>query len=159
SSQKSQNVKWPAVPDLQLAYLTAQLQNIKTQKYMGAVLIAVHHPPFSYAPPSGSGSAGGIHGGSTAMLREIDTICKAQGVYPHAFLSGHAHNYQRYTRSVNFAGSAYTVPFVICGNSGHNVTSLTNTRSAVRPVDPAPGADVRYLDPHPGVSATGLTID
>ncbi len=35
------------------------------------------------------------------MLREIDTICKAQGVYPHAFLSGHAHNYQRYTRKLS----------------------------------------------------------
>jgi Calcineurin-like phosphoesterase len=105
SSQKGQRVKWPPVPDLQLAYLTAQLQNIKTQKYAGAVLIAVHHLPFSYAPPQGSGGAGGIHGGSTAVLLEIDAICKAQSIYPHAFLSGHAHNYQRYTRTVNFAGT------------------------------------------------------
>jgi hypothetical protein len=39
------------------------------------------------------------------------------------------------------------------------VTSLTTTRSKVKPPDPARGSDVRYLDPHPVVSATGLTID
>ena len=38
------------------------------------------------------------------MLRQIDTICKEQGVYPHAFFSAHAHNYQRYTRIINFGG-------------------------------------------------------
>jgi hypothetical protein len=159
SSQKGQATKWPAVPDLQLAYLTAQLQNIKAQKYTGAVLIAVHHPPFSYAPPAAGGGAGGNHSGSTAMLREIDTICKAQGVYPHAFLSGHAHNYQRYTRKVNFAGSNYTVPFIICGDSGHNALPLVQSRGGVTPHDPAIGANVNYLDPNPAVQATGLTID
>jgi len=64
-------------------------------------LIAVHHPPFSYAPTPKAGGGDGNHLGNTLMLREIDTICKAQGVYPHAFLSGHAHNYQRYTRKLS----------------------------------------------------------
>jgi hypothetical protein len=58
--------------------------------------MAVHHPPFSYAPAKGAGGAGGNHSSSSAMLREIDTICKQQGIYPHAVISGHAHNYQRY---------------------------------------------------------------
>src|SRR5215510_10095429 len=31
------------------------------------------------------------------MLRQIDAFCLQEGVYPHAFLSAHAHNYQRYT--------------------------------------------------------------
>jgi hypothetical protein len=47
----SENKKWPGVSDVQLAYLAAQLQNIKSQNYQGAVLLAVHHPPFSYSPP------------------------------------------------------------------------------------------------------------
>lgn len=34
------------------------------------------------------------------MLRQIDTICNQKGIYPHAFLSAHAHNYQRNTRIV-----------------------------------------------------------
>ena len=38
------------------------------------------------------------------MLRQIDEICLQEGVYPHAVLSAHAHNYQRYTRIMKFGG-------------------------------------------------------
>ena len=79
---------WPGVPGLQLDYLAAQLKRIRDEKYAGAVLLAVHHPPFSYAPTKGAGGAGGNHSSSSAMLREIDTICKQQGIYPHAVISG-----------------------------------------------------------------------
>ena len=58
------------------------------------------------------------------MLGEIDEICAAEKVYPHAFLSGHAHNYQRYTRTLAFEGKEISVPFVVCGNGGHNVSPL-----------------------------------
>src|SRR6266852_384425 len=159
SSQKNQKTKWPGVPDDQLAYLTAQLKNIKTQNYTGAVLIAVHHPPFSYAPPPKAGGAGGNHLGNTLMLREIDTVCQAQCVYPHAFLSGHAHNYQRYTRKLSFGGNNYSVPFIVAGDGGFNVKSLVYSRGGVTPPPPAPGAQVSYLDPNPAVKATGLTIE
>ncbi|MGB7728349.1 MAG: metallophosphoesterase [Candidatus Acidiferrum sp.] len=43
----SENGKWAAVPDYQLQFLAAQLQRIKKEKYAGAVLLAVHHPPFA----------------------------------------------------------------------------------------------------------------
>ena len=92
------------------------------------------------------------------MLREIDTICQAQGVYPHVFLSGHAHNYQRYTRSVNFGGKTFTVPFVVCGDGGHNVVPMVQSRGGVTPADPAPGANVSYLDVKPAVQATQLVL-
>ncbi len=117
---------WPGVPDDQLEYLAAQLKRVKDEQYQGALLLAVHHPPFSYSPSSQGG--GGNHGSSSAMLRQIDNICKDQKVYPHAFLSGHAHNYQRYTRSVHFNGQDFDVPFVVCGGSGHNVNPLTQRR-------------------------------
>jgi Icc-related predicted phosphoesterase len=158
SSQKNQKTKWPGVPDDQLAFLTAQLQNIKANSYAGAVIIAVHHPPFSYAPAQRP-SAGGIHSGSATMLAEIDSICKTQAVYPHAFLSGHAHNYQRYTRRVNLAGKNYTVPFVVSGDGGYNVTGLVQSRGGVTPPDPAPGSHVDYLDANLGGLGGGLTID
>ena len=44
-----------------------------------------------------------------------------QGVWPHAVLSGHAHSYQRYTRSIN----GIEIPHVIEGNGGHGLTPLT----------------------------------
>ena len=93
--------------------------------------------------------AGGNHSSSTAMLREIDTICKQQGVYPHAILSGHAHNYQRYTRSVHFAGKDFDVPFIICGDGGHHVNKLVQGRKGQPPVEPHMGVKVDYLDYKP----------
>ncbi|HXC32299.1 MAG TPA: metallophosphoesterase [Verrucomicrobiae bacterium] len=158
----SENGKWAAVPDLQLDFLTAQLNRIKTEKYAGAVILAVHHPPFSYAAkpvkPAPVG-ASGTHVGNSVMLGQIDTICKAQGVYPHAFLSAHAHNYQRYTRKVAFNGKNCTVPFVVCGDGGHNVNPVVEAKRG----QPAPAVgdniDVSYLDPSPVVKAGGLTLN
>ena len=115
----SEKGKWTNVPDIQLDYLQAQLSRIKEENYSGAVLLTVHHPPFSYAPPPKSRGTHGNHAGSPNMLRQIDTICKAQGVYPHAILSGHAHNYQRFTRTVN----TMQIPFLVAGCGGHSPLS------------------------------------
>jgi len=149
---------WPAVPDYQLAFLTAQLQNIKTSNYKGAVILAVHHPPFSYGLQQAA--AGGTkHYGSPLMLAEIDAICKQVGVYPHAFISGHAHNYQRFTRKLNFNGQNYSVPFIICGDSGHNVNPLVQSSFGSKPSEPGDNTDVSYMDANAVVQSTGLTLN
>lgn len=155
----SEGGKWKNVPDFQLAYLTAQLQRIKSENYAGAVLLATHHPAFTYSPQAKSGGAGGYHSSSTNMLREIDTICKTQGVYPHAFLSGHAHNYQRYTRAVKFSGASYDVPFIVCGDGGHNVNPLVQARGGNPAQEPTNGSSVSYLDTKPAVQAGGLVLE
>jgi Calcineurin-like phosphoesterase/Iron/zinc purple acid phosphatase-like protein C len=94
----------------QIAFLTAALKRVKSDKFAGAVIIAVHHPPFT----------GGVeHGGSPLMLADIDAACTAAGVWPHAVFSGHAHNYQRYTRTVN----KLQIPFIVAGCGGHNPLS------------------------------------
>jgi hypothetical protein len=49
----------------QLAYLTAALQRVKSEKYEGALLIANHHPPYT---------AGSNKGWSTDMLGQIDKM-------------------------------------------------------------------------------------
>jgi Calcineurin-like phosphoesterase len=155
----SENNKWKQVPDYQLAFLTAQLQRIKQENYQGAVLLAVHHPPFSYAPPPATGASGGKHPGNSVMLADIDTICKQQGVYPHAFLSGHEHNYQRFTRTLNFGGKNYSVPFVVCGDSGHNVDSVVNPKLSKSAPEPGDNVDVTYLEVKPVVQSTGLILN
>jgi len=148
---------WPAVPDYQLAFLMAQLQNIRNTNYQGAVILAVHHPPFTYTPQSGTG--GGKHYGSPFMLADIDTICKSVGVYPHAVISGHAHNYQRYTRNLTFNAKNYSVPFIICGDSGHNVTSLVQSSFGKKASEPADNTDVSYMDTNGIVQSTGLALN
>lgn len=154
----SEGGKWNAVPDYQLQYLTTQLSNIKKTNYAGAVIVAVHHPPFSYSQPGGAPTAD--HGGSPTMRSEIDAICKTVGVYPHAFISGHAHNYQRYTRTVQFAGNKlYQVPFIICGNSGHNSLPLYTPTKGQKYKDPAKKSNVTYMDTKPSVTATKLILE
>jgi Calcineurin-like phosphoesterase len=90
----------------QIAFLTAALKRVKSDKFTGAVIIAVHHPPFT---------GGSQHGGSPLMLADIDSACTAAGVWPHAVFSGHSHNYQRFTRTVN----KYQIPFLVAGCGGH----------------------------------------
>jgi hypothetical protein len=104
----------PAIGHSQLDYLKAALNRVKSENYTGALIIADHHPPYT---------AGSIHGWSIEMLSQIDAICDKAGVWPHAFLSGHAHNYQRFTRTR--AGGGTQIPYVVCGNGGHNVRPLT----------------------------------
>jgi hypothetical protein len=155
----SEGKKWTTVPNYQLDFLAAQLKRIKDEKYKGAVLLAVHHPPFSYSPPKASKAAGGNHGCSSAMLRQIDTICQQQGVYPHAFLSAHAHNYQRYTRTVHFGNADFDVPFIVCGDGGHNVNALVQSRRGHPAQEPHPGSDVSYLELKPAVKTSGLLLE
>jgi hypothetical protein len=150
---------WSNVEDYQLEFLTAQLKRIKSEDYAGAVLLAVHHPPFSYAPPPHTGGTGGNHGSSSDMLREIDTICQKEGVYPHAFLSAHAHNYQRYTRTVHFGGQDFDVPFIVCGDGGHNVNALVRGRKGQAPPEPGNGVNVDYMDVKPAIKTGGLLLE
>ena len=109
---------FPQLSDVQIAYLTAALTRVKTDKFAGAVLIAVHHPPYTF----------GKHTGSLTMLKEIDAVCSATGVWPHAILSGHSHNYQRYTRAIGNR----QIPHMVIGNGGHGLTVLSGTPVTLR---------------------------
>ncbi len=51
----------------------------------------------------------------------MDEICKEVGIWPHAILAGHAHSYQRFTR---LRDDGTEIPYLICGNGGHNVQKL-----------------------------------
>src|SRR5579863_3972220 len=104
----SQGQKSSPVDDQQLAFLVTALQAAK--KKGGATIVVTHHPPYS---------GGTTHGGSPLMLADIDAACTKANYWPHAHLSGHAHNYQRFTRTVN----KYDVPYVVCGSGGHSPLS------------------------------------
>lgn len=103
-----------AAGDLQqIAWLTNTLQAIAGSRQTGirkALLIGVHHPPFSQ----------GGHSGSPAMLQQIDDACNAAGLGPDVLLAGHSHTYQRYTRTVTIAGHQAQVPYIVAGCGGHN---------------------------------------
>lgn len=114
---------YPYLGQTQLTYLRSALQRIKDEKFAGAILIAVHHPPYTAVTHQyyDDSPAFGDHGGSPEMLKEIDAACTETGVWPHAVLSGHAHNYQRFTRTKD----GRQTPFIVAGNGGHAIASLT----------------------------------
>jgi hypothetical protein len=102
------------------------------------------------------------------MLSQIDAVCNEAGIWSHAVLSGHAHNYQRFTRH----HGKTQIPYVICGNGGHALAKLTRKgASALRtpsPLDVTGHADQvtleNYDDEDYGylriiVSATQLRIE
>ncbi|RRA48014.1 metallophosphoesterase [Acidipila sp. EB88] len=60
----------PTLDDSQLTYLQAALARCKAEKFAGAVMIAVHHPPYT---------AGTTHGGSPRMLQDLDAAAAAAG--------------------------------------------------------------------------------
>jgi hypothetical protein len=109
----SQGGHYPICDD-QLAFLKAELIRLKPDHDAGhrAVLIAVHHPP---------ASVDGKHGGSTGLSTDIDNACTAAGLWPDAVLSGHAHLYQRFSRTV--AGLARAIPYVTSGSGGYAATA------------------------------------
>ncbi len=106
----------PLLNDTQITFLEAALSRCKTEKFTGAVIIVVHHPPFT---------AGTTHGGSPRMLQDLDAAATAAGFRPHAVFSGHAHNYQRFTRTLNPGTSgSTTIPYMVVGNGGHGIDKI-----------------------------------
>ena len=110
SSMKGQ---YPTVTDEQVNFLQAELTRLKPARDAGqqAVLIAVHHPP---------ASVDSVHGGTVGLANDIDAACQAAGLWPDAVLSGHAHLYQRFSRSVS--GLGRTIPYVVSGSGGFAAT-------------------------------------
>jgi hypothetical protein len=101
------------IGDDQLTFLKSELARLKPQRdaLQRAVVLAVHHPPLS---------ADARHGGSTGVQNDLDACCKQAGLWPDLVLSGHAHLYQRFTRTVD--GGRQT-PYLVAGSGGFAATA------------------------------------
>ena len=112
----------PSLNDTQLAYLQAALRRCKTENYKGAVIVAVHHPPYT---------AGTTHGGSPRMLQDLDEAATEAGFWPHAVFSGHAHNYQRFTRTLDPGTAGQTnLVYMVAGHGGHGLDKIRKVKGA-----------------------------
>lgn len=107
----SEGGAWPEIGDTQLDFLRAALQRAKSEQYAGALVLAHHHPAYT---------AGSKHGWSPTLTAEVDAVCDAVGLRPHAVLSAHAHNYQRFTRT----HGATQIPYLVAGGGGHGLARL-----------------------------------
>lgn len=83
------------------------------------LIVALHHPPYS---------ADAFHGGSARMGQVLDAAFASAGRTPDLVLSGHVHNYQRFTRTTP---SGRAIPYVVSGNGGyHNLHRLARDAAA-----------------------------
>jgi hypothetical protein len=107
-----QDGHYPALTgDGQYDWLVSELRRLAAQRKADgrAVILACHHPP---------ASADVKHGGTTGLADDLDKAFAAAGFWPDAILSGHAHIYQRFARTVN----GRQIPYIVSGSGGHNAT-------------------------------------
>jgi len=120
----------------QLQFLQSQLAAAvaqRTQKGASpfALVIAVHHPPFTISKS---------HFPSPDMLAQIDQACASSKIWPDIVLSGHAHLYERYTRTMKADGRQ--IPYVVAGNGGYlNLSAPRTGKNGVNPQPGIPGND------------------
>jgi len=98
-----------ALDTTQVDWLQDTLSTIANRERK-ALVIATHHPPYSVSG----------HTGSFEMSDTIDRACTHTNMVPHAVLSAHAHNYQRYTRRLNGKQTLY----IVAGTGGMNPQSV-----------------------------------
>jgi predicted phosphodiesterase len=72
------------------------------------LILAVHHPIYS---------AYGTHPGSTRLKTFLDENCDAASRAPDVVLTGHVHNYQRFSAPLH---DKQQVPFIVAGAGGYN---------------------------------------
>jgi hypothetical protein len=107
----------------QIEWLTGELEGAPQGV---PLIVALHHPPYS---------ADTHHGGSERMGKVLDEALQKARRVPQLILTGHVHNYQRFSRSLPaaFIGDnvARQLPYIVIGNSGyHNLHALATGAAA-----------------------------
>jgi Calcineurin-like phosphoesterase len=120
----------------QVEFLQEQLSAAATQRSQAgstpfALVIAVHHPPFTISASQFP---------SPDMLADIDAACSATGIWPDLVLSGHAHLYERYTRVMSADGRQ--IPYIVAGNGGYfDLSAVRTGKNGLNPQPGIPGND------------------
>lgn len=107
-----------------------------------ALIVAVHHPIYS---------AYGPHPGSQHLKDLLEAACGAAGRIPDLVLTGHVHNYQRFTAPL----AGRDVIFVVAGAGGYNskLHILAQEFHSAKPPIQMPGSEgtlERFCDSNHG---------
>ncbi len=87
----------------QIKWFTDQLRQAPKDK---AIIVTVHHPAYS---------ADMHHSGSKIIEETLDNAFSESGRVADMVLTGHVHNYQRFTRTINDRD----VPYIVAGAGGY----------------------------------------
>ncbi len=139
----------------QVAWFQSELQAAPADK---ALIVAMHHPIYSYDT---------YHSGSVYMSNILDNAISASGRVPDMVLSGHVHNYQRFTRQFTDAGGQQrAIPYIVAGAGGyynlHYVQSVNGNIIAPGHTVQDAGTDVKletYCDNRHGFLRLEVSAD
>lgn len=98
--------KYGLIEDDQRAWFVEELKHAATERAEKAIIVALHHAPYS---------ADFNHSSSLQMINFLESAFEEAGVYPDLVLSGHVHNYQRFSKTYS-AGKI--TPYIVCGAGG-----------------------------------------
>jgi hypothetical protein len=102
-----------------------------------ALIVAIHHPPYSGDTE---------HSGSSAAEKILFESFAATGRYPHLVLSGHVHNYQRFTVAQAVDGGTIQVPCVVAGAGGYTKLGTLHKIDGDDPAAPMAISDTLTLE-------------
>jgi acid phosphatase type 7 len=86
------------------------------------LIVTIHHPPFS---------GDSEHSGSSVAYKVLFDAFASTNRYPNLILSGHVHNYQRFTHIVPGAPGSHEIPLVVAGAGGYtNLGKLHKIKGA-----------------------------
>lgn len=112
--------KFGIVTDEQREWLKAELKAADSERPGKALIICIHHAPYT---------ADINHGSSIPMITLLESVFEETGVRPDIVFSGHVHNYQRMKRAYPDGKS---VCFIVAGGGGydelHAIAALDDIR-------------------------------
>jgi hypothetical protein len=108
-----------------------------------ALIVAIHHPPYSGDTE---------HAGSSAAEQYLFESFAATGKYPHLVLSGHVHNYQRFTVKQAIGSKDADITFVVAGDGGYTKLGTLQNLNGAPPAAPLQLTDTLTLESYDQVN-------
>jgi hypothetical protein len=100
--------KFGMITEQQRDWFIGELKNARLQAPGKALIVCVHHAPYS---------ADTNHGSSAVIIEFLEKAFTETGIFPDIVFSGHVHNYQRFSR--HYANGS-TVRFIVAGAGGYD---------------------------------------
>jgi acid phosphatase type 7 len=108
-----------------------------------ALIVAIHHPPYSGDTE---------HSGSSVAEKVLFESFAATGRYPHLILSGHVHNYQRFTVKQSGKSGTFALPCVVAGAGGYTKLGQLHKVGGAFPKAPMQVSDTLVLEQYDQVN-------
>jgi hypothetical protein len=102
-----------------------------------ALIVTVHHPVFSGDTQ---------HSGSTVVYKVLFDSFQQTKRYPNLILSGHVHNYQRFTNVVQGPKGHLEIPCVVAGAGGYTKLGTLHSINGAPPPRPLPLGNTLTLE-------------